>query len=104
MRTRNKAKEQTTTSRGGSGSRPKRGGTETPEPKAPKQTNAPGTPDKQSPASGGVHSNNNNNNNNTTPSKKNKSAANSKHSEVKNDTPHKRKRQQDGKHADPHFL
>lgn len=106
MRTRNKTKEQTTNNRGGSGTRPKRGGTETPEPKPSKQPNAPSTPDKLTSTPGGVQTNNttttninNNNNNNTTPSKKNKASANTKSSDVKADTPHKRKRQQDGKNA-----
>lgn len=105
MRTRNKTKEQTTNNRGGSGTRPKRGGNETPEPKPTKQPNAPSTPDKLTSTPGGVQTNNttstniNNNNNNTTPSKKNKVSANSKSSEVKADTPHKRKRQQDGKNS-----
>lgn len=88
MRTRNKTKEQTTNNRGGSGTRSKRGGNETPEPKAPKQSTGPSTPDKQSLATGVGQVNIN-----TTPNKKNKS---SKPSEVRADTPHKRKRQQDG--------
>lgn len=92
MRTRNKTKEQTTNIRSGSGNRPKRGGNETPEPKAPKQSTAPGTPDKQTSAHGGVLTNNNG-----TPNKKNKALTSTKSSEAKVDTPHKRKRQQDGK-------
>lgn len=106
MRTRNKTKEQTTNNRGGSGNRPKRGGTETPEPKPSKQPNTPSTPDKLNSTPGGVQTNNtgttNINNNNTTPSKKNKASTNTKSSEVKADTPHKRKRPQDGK--DSHFF
>lgn len=94
MRTRNKTKEQTTTNnRSANGNRPKRGGTETPEPKLPKQSNAPSTPDKLSSTPGGVQTNTNNNNNNTTPSKKSKALSNIKSLEVKHDTPHKRKRQ-----------
>lgn len=92
MRTRNKTKEQTTNNRSGNGNRPKRGGTETPEPKPPKQPNAPSTPDKLSSTQTGIQTNNN-----TTPSKKNKALTNTKSSELKSDTPHKRKRQ-DGKY------
>lgn len=90
MRTRNKTKEQTTTNnRNANGNRPKRGGTETPEPKLPKQSNTPGTPDKLSSTPGGAQTNANNN---TTPNKKSKALSNTKSLEVKHETPHKRKR------------